>query len=255
MLAGSASAAAQVIKYDAGQNIVPVFEGWQRTPDGNYKFHFGYLNRNYQEILDVPVGPNNKFDPAPLDRDQPTHFYARRQRFVFTVDVPKDWDKNRRLVWTLVVNGKTETANGWLQPEWEVDDGVIQMNIGPGGAPPNPPNHYPQVTGGQQGTDGGGQHAGHAQRPGDRRRHRRNRASRDRTRRRRRRRPASRCVGCTTAARARCSSASSKANRSTARLSTNRRRRRFDSPGTYVVRALVTDGLLQTTYDILIHAK
>ena len=29
----------------------------------------------------------------------------------------------------------------------------------------------------------------------------------------------------------------------------------FDTPGTYVVRALVTDGLLQTPYDILIHAQ
>jgi hypothetical protein len=29
----------------------------------------------------------------------------------------------------------------------------------------------------------------------------------------------------------------------------------FDTPGDYVVRAVVTDGLLQTPYDILIHAK
>jgi hypothetical protein len=149
-LANSAPAAAQVIKYDSGQNVVPVFEGWQRNDDGSYKFHFGYMNRNYKETLDIPVGNSNKFDPAPIDRNQPTHFYTRRQRFVFNVNVPKDWDKNRRVTWTIVANGKTETANGWLQPEWEVDDGVIQMNIGPGGAPPDPPNHYPQVTGGSK---------------------------------------------------------------------------------------------------------
>lgn len=147
----AADARAQVLKYDSGQNLVPVFEGWQRNDDGSYKFYFGYLNRNYKEQLDVPVGPNNRFESGPLDRDQPTHFYARRHKFVFSVNVPKDWDKSRRLQWILVVNGKTETANGWLQPEWEVDDGVIQMNLGPGGAPPvDPPNRRPQVTTGSK---------------------------------------------------------------------------------------------------------
>ena len=144
-------AEAQAIKYASGQNLVPVFEGWQRNADGSYQFYFGYLNRNYKELLDVPVGPNNRFEPGPPDRGQPTHFYTRRHEFVFSVHVPQDWDKNRRLQWILVVNGKTETANGWLQPEWEVDEGVIQMNLGPGGAPPaNPPNQYPQVSSGSQ---------------------------------------------------------------------------------------------------------
>lgn len=141
---------AQVVKYSSGQNVVPVFEGWKRNPDGSYKFYFGYLNRNYQEQLDIPIGPNNRFEPGPVDRNQPTHFYTRRHEFIFTVDVPKDWDKQRRLQWILVANGKTETANGWLQPEWEVDDGVIQMNLGPGGAPPNPPNTTPKVTSGSK---------------------------------------------------------------------------------------------------------
>jgi hypothetical protein len=144
---GLGVAEAQAIKFDSGQNVVPVFEGWQRTADGSYKFYFGYLNRNHKEQVDIPVGTNNRFEPGPADRNQPTHFYTRRHEFVFTVDVPKDWDKNRRLQWILVVNGKTETANGWLQPEWEVDEGVIQMNLGPGGAPPaNPPNDYPTIT-------------------------------------------------------------------------------------------------------------
>lgn len=146
MLASASVATAQIVKYDSGQNVVPVFEGWQRNADGSYKFYFGYMNRNYKELIDIPVGPNNRFEPGPVDRQQPTHFYPRRSEFVFTVDVPKDWDKTKRLQWILVVNGKTETANGWLQPEWEVDEGVIQMNLGPGGAPPNPPNHRPEVT-------------------------------------------------------------------------------------------------------------
>jgi hypothetical protein len=147
---GSAHAWGQAIKFTSGQDIAPVFEGWQRNDDGSFTMYFGYLNRNYEEILDVPVGPDNRFEPAPLDRGQPTHFYPRRQRFVFTATVPKDWDKTKRLMWSITAHGKTETAQGWLQPEWEVDEGVIQMNIGPGGAPPDPPNHYPQVTRGSK---------------------------------------------------------------------------------------------------------
>lgn len=150
-MVGSGVAGAQAIKFDSGQNMVPVFEGWRRNADGSYKFYFGYMNRNYKEQLDVPVGANNRFEPGPADRQQPTHFYTRRHEFVFTVDVPKDWDKNRRLQWILIVNGKAETANGWLQPEWEIDDGVIQMNLGGGGAPPtNPPNQYPTITTGSK---------------------------------------------------------------------------------------------------------
>jgi len=128
-----------------GQFVQPFFEGWQKLPDGNIAMWFGYLNLNFEEQPDVPIGPDNKFDLRD-DMGQPTHFYPRRHLFVFKVNVPKDWDRQKRLVWTLTVHGKTASANGWLQPEWEVDSGVIQMNVGPGGAPPvNPPNTAPVV--------------------------------------------------------------------------------------------------------------
>lgn len=130
----------------AGQNVQPFFEGWQRLPDGHTVMWFGYLNRNYQEELDIPLGPNNRFDLRD-DVGQPTHFYPRRRLFVFKVAIPDDWPSDKRLTWTLTANGRTSTANGWLQPEWEVDDGVMQMNIGPGGAPPiNPPNAAPRIS-------------------------------------------------------------------------------------------------------------
>jgi hypothetical protein len=130
----------------AGQNVQPFFEGWQRLPDGQIVMWFGYLNRNYQEELDIPVGAGNKFDLRD-DLGQPTHFYTRRRLFVFKVAIPDDWPADKRLTWTLTVNGRTSAANGWKQPEWEVDEGVIQMNIGPGGAPPiNPPNTAPRIS-------------------------------------------------------------------------------------------------------------
>jgi hypothetical protein len=119
---------AQTIRHDAGQDVAPAFEGWERNADGSYNFVFGYLNRNYVEEVDIPVGANNGFDQGPQDRGQPTHFYPRRQRFIFRVVVPKDWDKSRKLVWTLISHGKTNQAKGWLQPEWELNPGVISEN-------------------------------------------------------------------------------------------------------------------------------
>jgi hypothetical protein len=139
---------AQEYRFFKGQTVAPVYEGWQRKPDGSIVMFFGYMNRNYEETPDIPIGPNNFFEPGAADRGQPTHFLPRRHYFVFQVTVPKDWDPKRRLTWSLTVNGKTETVQGWLQPEWYADDGVIQMNIGPGGTPPtNPPNTPPRITG------------------------------------------------------------------------------------------------------------
>jgi hypothetical protein len=107
-------------KYNSGQDIQPVFEGWSKNPDGSFVMHFGYLNRNWVETLTVPVGPANSIDPGGPDRGQPTFFYTRTNRNLFNVTVPKDWGK-KELVWTITANGKTEKAYAWLQPEWEID--------------------------------------------------------------------------------------------------------------------------------------
>ena len=128
----------------SGNNVQPYFEGWQRLPSGRIVMWFGYLNRNFEEEVDVPVGPDNKFDLRP-DMGQPAHFYPRRRQFVFKVDVPDNWPADKRLVWTVTAHGRTDAANGWLQPEWEVDDGVIQMNLGLDTAPPDPPNSPPSI--------------------------------------------------------------------------------------------------------------
>src|SRR4029453_11089899 len=120
-------------RYASGQNVVPVFEGWERNPDGSFTMVFGYMNRNYDEELDIPVGPDNTLEPAGSgagpDQGQPTHFYTRRQQFVFSVKVPKDWGK-KDLVWTLTVHGKTEKAYASLLPFWELGPLVYQENRG-----------------------------------------------------------------------------------------------------------------------------
>jgi hypothetical protein len=113
--------------YARGQDISPTFDGWEQNPDGTYTLHFGYFNRNTEEELDVPVGPDNSVEPGG-DRGQPTHFYASRKWWVFKTVVPKDWPKEQRVVWTLTTYGKTSQAKGWLQPEWEVDRDLIAKN-------------------------------------------------------------------------------------------------------------------------------
>ena len=109
-----------MLKYNNGQNVQPVFQGWSRNPDGSFEMHLGYLNRNYLEELHIPIGPDNNIEPGGPDQGQPTYFYTRANRQIFSVTVPADFG-NKEVVWTLTVRGKTERAVGWLQPEWEID--------------------------------------------------------------------------------------------------------------------------------------
>ncbi len=107
-------------KFNSGQDVQPAFEGWSKNADGSFAMHFGYFNRNWVQELSIPVGPSNSFEPGLPDRGQPTFFYVRTQRNLFTVNVPKDWGK-KELIWSLTANGKTQKAYGWLQAEWEID--------------------------------------------------------------------------------------------------------------------------------------
>lgn len=110
----------QSFKFNNGQDVVPVFEGWAKNPDGSFAMWFGYFNRNYVETLVIPIGPENKIEPGTADRGQPTYFYTRTHRMGFSVTVPADWGK-KELTWTLTAHGKAEKAVAWLQPEWEID--------------------------------------------------------------------------------------------------------------------------------------
>jgi hypothetical protein len=116
------------LTYDRGQNVVAAFDGWERHADGTFGMVFSYYNRNYREVVDVPVGPANNIEPGGPDQGQPTHFLPARHKFVFSVTVPKDWDPKKRLTWTLTVRGKTEEANAFLLPEWEINNQVRGQN-------------------------------------------------------------------------------------------------------------------------------
>lgn len=107
------------LRYNSGQQIQPIFEGWTRNADGSFAMHFGYLNRNYVEEVAVPVGPNNSIEPGGPDQGQPSYFYPRISRRQFSVNVPKDFGK-KELIWTIVHRGEPLKAVAWLQPEWEI---------------------------------------------------------------------------------------------------------------------------------------
>ena len=113
--------------YSSGQNVVPVFEGWERLADGSYSMLFGYFNRNTDEILDIAVGPENKIEPGGPDQGQPTHFFPLRNRYWFNVKVPPDFG-SKELVWTLTVRGKAEHAYATLKPEYAIDNSVKQLD-------------------------------------------------------------------------------------------------------------------------------
>jgi hypothetical protein len=126
-------AAAQQPARASGQTVTPVFEGWYRNPDGTYSLSFGYFNRNTEEVVEIPVGPNNFIEPGGPDRGQPTHFVPRRHWGVFAVKVPAEFGE-QRVVWTLVVRGQKVAIPGSLKRGWEID--ALQGEAGSGNTPP-----------------------------------------------------------------------------------------------------------------------
>lgn len=119
--------------YASGQSVFPAYEGWERNEDGSFNLVFGYMNENWQEELNVPVGPENNFQPGGPDQGQPTRFLPRRNRFIFRVRVPKDFG-NKELVWTLTTRGRTEKAFGSLRPDLILENVDIMSETGALGA-------------------------------------------------------------------------------------------------------------------------
>jgi hypothetical protein len=146
---GVQPAAAQSLSYTQGQSVSPAYEGFEANPDGSFNLVFGYMNRNWLEELDVPVGPDNYFtlvdagelddlsrdayDAREADRGQPTHFLPRRNRFTFKVRVPADFGE-RELVWTLRTRGETRRAYASLRQDLLIDNIVIASETGALGA-------------------------------------------------------------------------------------------------------------------------
>jgi len=144
-LAGSAMAQERRMAL-SGETVTPAYEGWWPNDDGTFKLFFGYMNTNWEEEFDIDVGSENYFsvvEPGELDdltadgydfgqadQGQPTHFYPRRNPFLFTVDVPEDFGE-KELVWTL--RSRTSylaRAYGTLKPDYRIDPQVISTEVG-----------------------------------------------------------------------------------------------------------------------------
>jgi hypothetical protein len=103
-----------------GGNISPAFEGWFDSPDGTHNLLIEYYSRNTDAEVDVPIGPNNHFEPGNPDMGQPTHFLTRRRYGMFVINVPKDYPKTQKVSWTLTVNGSTISIPFYMHVDYNV---------------------------------------------------------------------------------------------------------------------------------------
>jgi hypothetical protein len=115
--------------YNKGQSVEPAYEGWMPNTDGTFTMYFGYMNPNWEEQLDIPVGPANAFEPGGPDQGQPTHFYPRRNPFLFTIKIPKDFG-DKELTWTITSNGRTKKVYASLKSDYQIDKQVMSTEIG-----------------------------------------------------------------------------------------------------------------------------
>jgi hypothetical protein len=103
-----------------GASISPAYDGWYTNPDGSHTFLIGYYNRNWTAEVDVPIGPENHFEPGSPDRGQPTHFLPNRGFGMFTVTVPKETPATEKLWWVLTVNGVTQRVPLHRSPDYNI---------------------------------------------------------------------------------------------------------------------------------------
>ena len=116
------------LTYAKGQSVAPAYEGWWPNQDGSVTMFFGYMNSNWEEEFDIPIGADNNIEPGGPDQGQPTHFYPRRNPFLFTIRVPKDLG-DRELVWTITTHGRTQRAYASLKSDYRIDKQVMSRTM------------------------------------------------------------------------------------------------------------------------------
>jgi hypothetical protein len=93
-----------------GHPVTPFMEGWYANEDGTFTISFGYLNRNEDQVVRIPVGERNSIEPAEFEGKQPTVFQPGRHRGVFVVTVPS---ADVEALWTIVnENGEVHEVPG-----------------------------------------------------------------------------------------------------------------------------------------------
>jgi hypothetical protein len=88
-----------------GFPVIPVMEGWAANADGTTSYSFGFINRNMEGPVDIPLGENNYIEPAQFDGMQPTHFDPGHSVGAFSVTVPANM-KDVDVWWHIVTDGE-----------------------------------------------------------------------------------------------------------------------------------------------------
>ncbi len=131
-------AQAPAVKLDVraarGLVVSPVYEGWYRLGDTTYAL-FGYYNRNLEEVVDVPIGSDNKVEPGPIEQTQPTRFFPGRHYGVFATAVPKD-RPGTEVTWTLSGRGQTLSIPAFFDQLYFVFPQREDGGPHPGNTPP-----------------------------------------------------------------------------------------------------------------------
>jgi hypothetical protein len=111
----------------AGDIVAPFFDGFYRNPDGTFTLSYGFMNRNTQEIVEIPVGENNFITPEQFNGAQPTYFPpvnyggfgGRRERGAFAIIIPAEM-ADQDVVWTITHAGKTYSVPGRVGVAYEL---------------------------------------------------------------------------------------------------------------------------------------
>lgn len=123
---------------NANNNFVaPYFDGFYQNADGTYTLSFGFMNRNDDQLIEIPLGVNNRIEPAEYDGVQPTSFPVvrytgfggPRERGVFGVVVPADFEGD--VWWTLRTDGYETKVPGRLESPGPIIKGAYELSTGP----------------------------------------------------------------------------------------------------------------------------
>ncbi|MDX1493836.1 MAG: hypothetical protein R3253_07255 [Longimicrobiales bacterium] len=120
----------------SGNFVAPYFDGFYQNPDGTYTLSFGFMNRNDEDLIEIPLGVNNRIEPAEYDGVQPTTFpvvrYSGfggpRERGAFGVVVPADFEGD--VWWTLRTDGYETKVPGRLESPGPLIKGAYELSTG-----------------------------------------------------------------------------------------------------------------------------
>lgn len=120
-----------------GNFVAPYFDGFYQNADGTYTLSFGFMNRNDEAVIEIPLGVNNRIEPEQFDGVQPTTFpvvsYSGfggpRERGAFGVVVPADFDGD--VWWVLRTDGYETRVPGRLESPGPIVTGAYELSTGP----------------------------------------------------------------------------------------------------------------------------